>query len=113
MKLFWKAKGFMLGKDEIEIITGQITITLSRKSLSSLQELEPFFKGLSSFEKLRIIEHLKKEKTLILKKTCSNTKKAKVLKLFSQQQMLNALIKPELVDTKPSYIKLAQSFTRD
>ena len=82
MKFFWKAKGFMLGKDEIEIITGQIYNYIVKKKLVFIAELEPFFKGLSSFEKLRIIEHLKKEKKLIFEEDMLQYKESESFETF-------------------------------
>ena len=45
MRLFRKVKGLVLGKEEIEIIFGQIYNYVARKKLVYRAELEPFFKA--------------------------------------------------------------------
>lgn len=110
MKLFNKLKGLLLGKEEIDVISGQIYNYIVRKKLVFFAELEPFFKGLHNHEKFRILEHLKNEEGIVFEEDMVRYKESESNETYSQQQMLNALIKPELVDTKPSYIQIGSKY---
>src|SRR3989338_6151682 len=110
MKLFRKVKGFLLGKKELDIISGQVYNYVVKKKLVYFSELEPFFKGLPSYEKFRILERLKKEKDIAFEEDMLQYNEKEGFETISQQQMLNALIKPEFVDTKPSYIQVGSKF---
>ena len=110
MKWFRKVKGFLLGKKELEIISGQVYNYIVKKKLVYISELDPFFKGLPSYEKLRILEQLKKEKEIVFEEDMIQYQEKEGYGTFSQQQMLHALIKPEFVDTKPSYVQVGSKF---
>ena len=110
MKLFRKVKGFLLGKKEVDIISGQVYNYVVKKKLVFISELSPFFKRLSTYDKFRILEHLKKEKDIVFEEDMVQYQEKESFGTFSQQQMLNALIKPEFVDTKPSYVQVSSKF---
>ncbi|MEA2037416.1 MAG: hypothetical protein U9O94_07945 [Nanoarchaeota archaeon] len=110
MMIFRKAKALLLGKKEIDVISGQIYNYIVKKKLIYITELEPFFKGLPNYEKVRILEHLKKQKEIVFEEDMIQFKESDKLGTFSQQQMLNALIKPEFVDTKPYLMQVGSKF---
>ena len=110
MRLFRKAKAFLLGKKEIEIVSGQIYNHVLKKKLVYISELNQFFKGLSNYEKARILEHLKKRGDVIFDEDMIQHKESEQTGTFSQQQMLNALIKPEFVNTKQHFIQVGSKY---
>lgn len=110
MNVFSKAKAFVLGKKEVDIISDQLYNYVAKKKLAYISELQPFFRGLSSFEKLRILDCLKKRKDILFEEDMIQYKESGQAGTFSQQQMLNALIKPEFVDTKPHYIQVGSKY---
>ncbi len=110
MAIFRKAKAFLLGKREVDIISGQIYNQIAKKKLVYISELEPFFKGLPNYEKLRILENLKKQKEVVFEEDMIQYKESEETGTFSQQQMLTTLIKPEFVDTKPYFIQVGSKY---
>ncbi len=106
MNLFRKTKAFMLGKNEVDIITGQLYNYIVKKKLVYVSELQPFFKGLSNFEKIRILEQLKKREDILFEEDMIQYREEDAIGTFTQQQMLSALIKPEFIDTKPHSIQV-------
>jgi hypothetical protein len=77
MKLFNKLRGLLLGKEEIGVISGQIYNYVVKKKLVYFAELEPFFSGLHNYEKLRILEHLKKEESIVFEEDMFQIKNSK------------------------------------
>ena len=110
MNPFRKTKAFLLGKKEVEVISDQIYNYIARKKLVYISELQPFFKDLSNFEKYRLLDHLKKKQDILFEEDMIQYKESDQVGTISQQQMLNALIKPEFVDTKPQYIQVGSKY---
>jgi len=110
MRLFRKTKAFLLRKDEIEIVSGQIYNHIVKKKLVYTPELDLFFKGLSNYQKAGILEHLKKREDILFEEDMIQYNENEKIGTFSQQQMLNALIKPEFVNTKPHFIQVGSKY---
>ncbi|MFH1849362.1 MAG: hypothetical protein ABH879_04190, partial [archaeon] len=110
MKLFRKVKAFMLGKDEIEIITGQISNYILKNKLVYLSELDLFFKGITNAEKLRILETLKNKPGLKFEDDMIQYQENESDMTVSQKNLLSALIKPDYVDTKQHYVQISSKF---
>jgi len=110
MNLLRKTKAFLLGKNEVDIITGQLYNYIVRKKLVYTPELNSFFKGLPDFEKSRILEELKKREDILFEEDMIQYKENDAIGTFTQQQMLSALIKPEFIDTKPQSIQVGTKF---
>jgi len=110
MRIFRKAKAFLLGKNEIEIISGQIYNYVVKKKLVYTPELNPFFKGLPNYQKARILEHLKKREDIVFEEDMIQYNENEKIGTFSQQQMLNALIKPEFINTKLDFIQVGSKY---
>ncbi|MBI2138795.1 hypothetical protein HYU13_04350 [Candidatus Woesearchaeota archaeon] len=106
MRFFRKAKAFFLGKSEVEILSGQLYNWIAGKRLVYIDELEPFFVGIPKYEQARIFQFLKKNPNISFDEDRIHFKESETFGTESQQQLLSALIKPEFVNTEPSYIQV-------
>jgi hypothetical protein len=110
MRMFRKVKAFMLGKSEVDIISGQIYNYVLKRKLAYLSELDPFFNRITNFEKLRILESLKQKEDLKFEDDMIQYQDNESGMTVSQKNLLSALIKPEYVDTNQHFIQISSKF---